>query len=428
MRHTHPSLFTFIVLFLMVLTSSRCFAQYGFEKHFIGIQGGGTVSNIRLNYSGYSRYFHTPHFDYSFGLRTYHRLVGDLGIRADAIYSGRGGHLEWCDLTYNLSMRYFDIRIPLQYNFNITWHDYSPFLSVGPSFNIAHLGNIAYSSNATGDLSIPVDKGSSKSFDFGIWASAGIDFYFKLFHHTCAFTIEAGYYHGLSNTFANPETEGGSHVENSDMEGMLNQGSRKHHGVELSLAFSFALERDKKTLNERQIARIVARDTKGTEVSEENDTLDLPDKDCYTIDEIIEFVNMGGDIVGKKICLFDINFAFDSYDVNWGASNNLKKFARLMAQYPEMTICISGHTDSLGSDEYNDRLSLNRAKAIGSELAFHGVEIERMTYKGFGEKQPIESNSTEWGRHRNRRVEIEILSFGKKLSNPQDDEEVNSDQ
>jgi OOP family OmpA-OmpF porin len=78
----------------------------------------------------------------------------------------------------------------------------------------------------------------------------------------------------------------------------------------------------------------------------------------------------------------------------------------------EVIIAI-GHTDSIGSNAYNQRLSVRRAEAIKSYLVSKGVEANRIYTEGKGEKQPVASNKTKEGREKNRRVEIEVIGTRK---------------
>ena len=75
---------------------------------------------------------------------------------------------------------------------------------------------------------------------------------------------------------------------------------------------------------------------------------------------------------------------------------------------PELNLRIEGHTDSTGSDEYNQRLSERRAGSVKDFLAGHGIAMDRMVAVGYGENRPVEDNSTKDGRQKNRRVEIVI--------------------
>jgi len=76
-----------------------------------------------------------------------------------------------------------------------------------------------------------------------------------------------------------------------------------------------------------------------------------------------------------------------------------------------MTIEVRGHTDAKGSDSYNLRLSENRAKSVVDYLVSKGVNPKRLKYKGYGKSIPIDTNETEEGRSKNRRVEFKIISM-----------------
>jgi OOP family OmpA-OmpF porin len=72
-----------------------------------------------------------------------------------------------------------------------------------------------------------------------------------------------------------------------------------------------------------------------------------------------------------------------------------------------------GHTDSIGSDAYNQKLSVRRAESVKAYLVSKGVEPNRIYTEGKGEKQPVASNKTKDGRQKNRRVEIEVIGTRK---------------
>ncbi|MCE2773663.1 MAG: OmpA family protein, partial [Bacteroidetes bacterium] len=82
---------------------------------------------------------------------------------------------------------------------------------------------------------------------------------------------------------------------------------------------------------------------------------------------------------------------------------------KLMQDVPSLRIEISGHTDSKGADDYNQRLSESRAKAVVEYVVSKGIKANRMEYKGYGETQPIDSNDTDPGRANNRRTEFKII-------------------
>lgn len=104
-------------------------------------------------------------------------------------------------------------------------------------------------------------------------------------------------------------------------------------------------------------------------------------------------------------------FDFDERKPDSGYENLLDSLAGLMKANPAWKISILGHTDSLGSKEYNLRLSQERAQVVADELIRRGVGSTRIFVKGFGDTKPLRSNGSEEGRQKNRRVEI-ILKEG----------------
>jgi OOP family OmpA-OmpF porin len=93
----------------------------------------------------------------------------------------------------------------------------------------------------------------------------------------------------------------------------------------------------------------------------------------------------------------------DSRSILGGIGDNLKK-------YPRLRIELQGHTDSVGGDAYNLALSQRRAESVRDYLIERGVVADRLTARGYGETQPIESNDTEAGRARNRRVVMHVIA------------------
>ncbi len=106
----------------------------------------------------------------------------------------------------------------------------------------------------------------------------------------------------------------------------------------------------------------------------------------------------------KSDVLFDIN----SHTIKPGGYDELQRVARVLNEFPQTTILIAGHTDSTGSEAYNQTLSERRAESVKSSLMGYGVSAMRLTTVGYGESRPIASNATESGRQMNRRVTMTI--------------------
>lgn len=103
----------------------------------------------------------------------------------------------------------------------------------------------------------------------------------------------------------------------------------------------------------------------------------------------------------------EVNFAFDSAKLKPQAEITLNEVAHRLRENTEIRVRIEGHTDSVGSAEYNQGLSQRRAESVRDYLASQGVSGDRMTAVGYGEERPVATNETPEGRALNRRVEID---------------------
>jgi outer membrane protein OmpA-like peptidoglycan-associated protein len=104
-----------------------------------------------------------------------------------------------------------------------------------------------------------------------------------------------------------------------------------------------------------------------------------------------------------------VTFAFNSADLNAQFYPVLDKVAATLKEYDKTVIEVAGHTDSVGSDAYNQTLSEKRANSVADYLSSHGMVRTRMVTIGAGEGHPVASNDTDEGRAENRRVEITIV-------------------
>ena len=105
----------------------------------------------------------------------------------------------------------------------------------------------------------------------------------------------------------------------------------------------------------------------------------------------------------------DVKFDFDKAQVKQESYGDIKALADFMKQYPQTSTVVEGHTDSVGSDAYNQGLSERRANAVREVLVNqYGVESNRVQAVGYGESRPVADNATAEGRAINRRVEAEV--------------------
>lgn len=105
----------------------------------------------------------------------------------------------------------------------------------------------------------------------------------------------------------------------------------------------------------------------------------------------------------------DVKFDFDKSKVKEESYADIKNLADFMKQYPQTTTVVEGHTDSVGTDAYNQGLSERRASAVRDVLVNqYGVGADRVNAVGYGESRPVADNATEAGRAINRRVEAAV--------------------
>ena len=115
--------------------------------------------------------------------------------------------------------------------------------------------------------------------------------------------------------------------------------------------------------------------------------------------------------VGETVVLKNIFFNTDKFELKSESDAELEKLVSLLNKNPKMKIEINGHTDNVGADTYNQVLSENRSKAVYEYLINKGIAKERLSYKGYGKTQPIDTNDTEEGRANNRRTEFKVVGM-----------------
>lgn len=104
----------------------------------------------------------------------------------------------------------------------------------------------------------------------------------------------------------------------------------------------------------------------------------------------------------------DVTFDTNSAIVRPGLYSEIDRIASVLIKYPDTVIQVEGHTDSTGSESYNMDLSSRRAEAVKNLLVQKGVEPSRILTIAYGESKPIASNDSDYGRAKNRRVEIKV--------------------
>lgn len=412
--------------------------------HYIGLRGGASLTDMHYSRDLVGRYRHHRQLQGMIGLFGHFQL-GNSGfaLRPEVTLTGRADSLQWHDAKYSLHARYLDLRLPVTFNFRIPNRTYSPYLMLAPELNLPYNGSIRYyADDIAQPVSADLSRANMRPIDASLLVGAGIDFHLYAGRVPLLLSVEGGYSFGLCNNFSTRELRDNPDIAESDRSLIANnffgaelwRESRHTSGIELAMRLSIALNgwNDGNSDSERmRIVRIVDKSTDTIYINDTvtlrekpdtvfvpqkvivNRTIDYIKKDCYSVSEMHSFLTLGIDISDKRICIYNINFDFDSYNLRPESEKPLKEILAMMKEYPEMIIEVYGHTDSIGTDEYNQRLSENRAAAIVKYLNSHGVSTTRVHPIGYGPKYPISTNETEEGRFQNRRVEIEVVKIGR---------------
>lgn len=127
-------------------------------------------------------------------------------------------------------------------------------------------------------------------------------------------------------------------------------------------------------------------------------------------DPFIKDIPLNRIFQGEKTVLNNIFYEFDSWELLPQSFIELNKVVEFLNNNPAIMIEISGHTDSIGTQSYNQELSEKRAKSVIDYLVDKGIKTDRLVFKGFGASQPVSTNDTEEGRAINRRTELKIIN------------------
>lgn len=136
------------------------------------------------------------------------------------------------------------------------------------------------------------------------------------------------------------------------------------------------------------------------------------EQDAQTLQRELEELKARPTDRGYVLTLGDILFETGKAEILPGAMVNITRLAEFLQKHQDRNIIVEGHTDSVGSAEFNLGLSQRRADSVQRALVAHGVSVDRILSRGYGLDFPVASNNTDAGRQQNRRVEVVILDEG----------------
>jgi outer membrane protein OmpA-like peptidoglycan-associated protein len=182
--------------------------------------------------------------------------------------------------------------------------------------------------------------------------------------------------------------------------------------AEADAARSAALQQQQTAQAEAERARLAAQQAEQQRLlaeqgrqQAENEKTQLRDRLRQQLNTILETRESARGLI---VNISDVLFDFNKYTLKPGAREKMAKVSGILLAYPGLKIQVEGHTDSVGSEEYNLKLSQQRADAVRDYLAAQSVPSSSITSVGYGKSQPVASNETASGRQQNRRVELVV--------------------
>ncbi len=180
-------------------------------------------------------------------------------------------------------------------------------------------------------------------------------------------------------------------------------------GVEVGLGAPREVVREveKVVIKEVPVERVVVQEVAPVVADSDGDGVP-DDRDLCPNTPAGARVDANGCVIEQTLVMRDITFEFNSARLTTNAQRLMENVVAFLRSDPEARITISGHTDSVGSEAYNLKLSRDRANEVRDYLIGYGIDGSRLTALGFGKARPIASNDTAIGRETNRRVEFRI--------------------
>lgn len=346
-----------------------------------------------------------------FTLSVEYDFAKQFSIRPEFAWLSRGGKLDISkvgkihDGLYTVKAAYFDLRVPVIYNFSIADWKLKPYAYIAPVFGFSRKGEISlYERQANGAeyyYKLPATRANMAGAYVAVAAGLGAKYPIEILGSTCYAGLELSYEFGLTDTYTNMERKNQT-ININNINGPV-ASARKFHGVEVKIAFQAPLTLFKtlgKKVGDKLGCMPVGSSTPAPRKTK---------KEGYTLKEIKQMTDSGKDVSGKTIyAINDVNFDTAKSTIKEESKKYLNELADFLIQ-TNLRVEIKGHTDNVGDDDFNMELSKERALAVKAYLESRGVPAKNITYSYYGETRPLDTNDTPEGRTRNRRVEFELL-------------------
>ena len=421
--------FTFLCLLTLVTVKAHAQDEpYKESKWYVGVGGGVrfgsmTFSNLDKDVfpdeKGMTSGLFSVFVERNFGKE------GNFGIRPTLTFLNRGGKLTGIystkafdsyyedegidDVFYKLKAHYLDVRVPIFYQFGTYSSRIRPYVYVAPIVGFPTGGKInveqRYLSGNYNGYELDLNKANIASTYFAGAIGVGAKWNLNVEGHNLYLALDASYELGLSDTYGQKEKDGEAIVQKQVFYNAYQiNGKRKFSGFELMATVGIPL--GKKKSQSVYVAPVVREPEPApvTAVVVEK----KQEKPCYSLEEISDLMKKGENVYGKTFCAVDaIQFEFGKSTIKRSSHAYLDEIAKILKE-TGMKVEVKGHTDNVGTEDFNMKLSKDRAEAVVNYLVKKGVPSSHLTYSYYGMSRPLAENDTEEGRKLNRRVEFEI--------------------
>jgi OOP family OmpA-OmpF porin len=376
------------------------------DNTYIGLKGGLNFPSFSYSNSDINGYKSELYYTTLWGVFAEFPFNerNTFSLRPEINFITRGQHVDDKDINYKMDAQSVDIYLPFVYTFRSQEKQpVSPFVLIAPAIGFSTGGKIKLDKWKT-----DVSDANLNPFHAGIYGGVGVKFpvYGSNRRELLSIGLELGYYLGLTDTYSKKEKDGEALALNLKYYEI--EGTRKHTGLQAQVSVSVPLSIFKAKKKAPAPAVVVPEPVV---IPEPEKPAPVVEKPCYTIEEMKELIKEKKEIIGKKICAFEqITFEFGKSDLTKPSKNYLDEIVELMRKNSVLKITVNGHTDNVGTAEYNLNLSKTRAKVVYDYLVKSGISSSRLDYRYYGLTKPIVDNDTEEGRAINRRVEFEIIN------------------
>lgn len=194
-------------------------------------------------------------------------------------------------------------------------------------------------------------------------------------------------------------------AENAKMEAQQAADAAAQQKAAADQARAEALAQQQAAMAEADRARQAAQQADAARQQAESEKAQLRERLRNQLNMILETRETARGLI---VNISDVLFDFNKYDLKPEAREKMAKVSGILLAYPGLKIQVEGHTDSIGTDEYNMKLSQERADSVRNYLVSQGVAAPSVTSIGLGKSNPVASNDTAAGRQQNRRVELVV--------------------